>query len=471
MDKLDVYRWFRVPLRTGAVIAIVCLFALPATSLADTTLWYLSKRYDDTPNRIGQMRIVPIDIDANDASATFGDPLYLEGLIDDGHIPEAVTLMPDGSIVGATATQGYFSETFQIDSADLEARVSPITVTVLGTVGYDIEAMFTDCLGRVYAVDTGTSSTTATGNRLLRWASVVDFPNGPYEEIGDLAATGTDLDELGPGIVEGGVCDEPGYAADTGNIYRISYVNGTVEYLGTVDGVFNVHALDGSFFQDRRSRALIMRGHALSAGIPVELYAMHPNNVEPITLLGSTPTPIAHGFTGPMPRVCECGTQIPPDPCDGLGGDEDRDGVCDDTDNCHCPSAELCSNPDQEVMPPGCPDVPPECNNAMDDLQCYKVRDTSVPKFKRIGGVIVQSQFGTVEIDVRKPRQVCVPVDKDGSGITDPDTFVCCYQIKAIKPPPSTLVEVFDQFGELELELKTGKLVCQPCSRTLLSRP
>ena len=58
--------------------------------------------------------------------------------------------------------------------------------------------------------------------------------------------------------------------------------------------------------------------------------------------------------------------------------------------------------------------------------------------------------------------------DKDGSGINDPNTHQCCYKIKARKLEPPANVEIEDQFGTLQLEVKKAKLLCQPCTKTEL---
>ncbi len=106
--------------------------------------------------------------------------------------------------------------------------------------------------------------------------------------------------------------------------------------------------------------------------------------------------------------------------------------------------------------------------SAIDHFQCYKVKDLKNPKFDKIKGVQVSDQFGSDVIEVKKPSLLCAPVDKEGSGINDPETHLCCYKIKGTKLDPPAEVEIEDQFGTLELKVKKPELICLPCSKTVL---
>jgi hypothetical protein len=103
----------------------------------------------------------------------------------------------------------------------------------------------------------------------------------------------------------------------------------------------------------------------------------------------------------------------------------------------------------------------------LDHFQCWQVKDLKNPKFeKRDSDLTDQFAAGTVE--VKKPFLICTPADKDGLGINNPTTHQCCYKIKGTKLDPPTNVEIEDQFGTLELEVKKAKFLCQPCSKTVL---
>ena len=95
-----------------------------------------------------------------------------------------------------------------------------------------------------------------------------------------------------------------------------------------------------------------------------------------------------------------------------------------------------------------------------DHYSCYKVKELSVlpPLF-----LYLKDQF-TEEDDVfvKKTREICAPVDKNGEGITDPRTHLVCYEVKP-KEKAEALVFVTNQFGEQELEVRSKmKRLCVP---------
>jgi hypothetical protein len=103
-----------------------------------------------------------------------------------------------------------------------------------------------------------------------------------------------------------------------------------------------------------------------------------------------------------------------------------------------------------------------------DHLQCYQGKDLQNPKFVPQPGLLVGDQFGDSSIDVKKPSMVCAPSSLDGSTVGSPDTHMCCYKSKGVKLSPPAEVETVDTFGTLELQLKTPKLFCTPCTKTPL---
>src|SRR5205814_354417 len=63
-------------------------------------------------------------------------------------------------------------------------------------------------------------------------------------------------------------------------------------------------------------------------------------------------------------------------------------------------------------VPPAAPSSP-----AVDHFQCYKMKVTSgSAKFVTVSGVTAQDQFGTITVDVKKPKRFCAPVDKNGEA-------------------------------------------------------
>src|SRR6059036_2764349 len=59
----------------------------------------------------------------------------------------------------------------------------------------------------------------------------------------------------------------------------------------------------------------------------------------------------------------------------------------------------------------------PHPGAALDHFDCYKIRETSSPRFAR-RVVTLADQFATTSTDVVRPRRFCNPSEKNGSGIT-----------------------------------------------------
>jgi hypothetical protein len=70
--------------------------------------------------------------------------------------------------------------------------------------------------------------------------------------------------------------------------------------------------------------------------------------------------------------------------------------------------------------------VPAPAAPAIDHYQCYTVKART-----RAGGVMVQDQFGTLTVDVKRPRWLCNPVDKNGEGFLDPEAHLMWYAVRA----------------------------------------
>jgi len=103
-----------------------------------------------------------------------------------------------------------------------------------------------------------------------------------------------------------------------------------------------------------------------------------------------------------------------------------------------------------------------------DHFECYKVGVTSgTPKFMPVPGVTVQDQFGTMHVDVKKPKYLCTPVDKNGEDPTAPNhvPHLMCYQVKQVDPVPfMKMVGIFvnNQFGPEQLDAKKPSDLCVP---------
>ncbi len=195
----------------------------------------------------------------------------------------SVTMLDDGSLLGARGLAGR-TQLFHVTAPPVIA--TDLEVVVLGDMddALFLEALYTDCEGRVYLMDTGVHSSTSVGNRLLRFTG--DYLGGDfsYEVITDLSvAVAADIDDMAPGIDRAGsITDNPGFAIDSGTLYDFDYTTGTGTALGMA-GTYGVHALGGALFDDGVSRLYVMT-------IDAEI-----QEVDPVTLTVSSVL-----VTGPM---------------------------------------------------------------------------------------------------------------------------------------------------------------------------
>jgi subtilisin-like proprotein convertase family protein len=102
--------------------------------------------------------------------------------------------------------------------------------------------------------------------------------------------------------------------------------------------------------------------------------------------------------------------------------------------------------------------------DTFDNYECYKAKDLKQPKFVPVEDVSLITLVQPDTADVKKPALVCLPANKDGSGVTELDIAQCCYQVKGGALKPARNVQVSDEFGTLQLSLSKPGLLCQPCS-------
>ena len=110
------------------------------------------------------------------------------------------------------------------------------------------------------------------------------------------------------------------------------------------------------------------------------------------------------------------------------------------------PSAKSLNDPATPLDPP-----------VVDHYLCYSVRGDR----RRVAGVTVEDQFGTGVTDVKKPLRLCVPTDKDGEGVLDNAARLMCYKTK---PGPRVNQTVFidNQFGAGSLNVRRARELCVP---------
>ena len=232
------------------------------TTTGDNGLW-------DMPNlwySVGGW-LVYIEIDPMDGSVV---QLVLNELIADVPLwdgQNGLTMLEDGSLLGSRerpeGTQIYWvAEPPTIEN-------SPAEAVVLGTIADEIrvEALYTDCDGRVYLMDTGVDTGSSEGNRLLRFSG--DYLKGDlqFEVITDLQdASVGDIDDMSPGIDGDEITDGVGFAIDSSVLWQIDYTSGTGTNIAKTDGDWGVHALGGPLFDDMMPRLYILSRGAEDAG-------------------------------------------------------------------------------------------------------------------------------------------------------------------------------------------------------------
>jgi hypothetical protein len=96
-----------------------------------------------------------------------------------------------------------------------------------------------------------------------------------------------------------------------------------------------------------------------------------------------------------------------------------------------------------EIAPPQPLPNPP----GIDHYECYRVRRAQ----QQVDGIAIEDQFGTLTLDVKRPRSVCIATDLEGYGIAEPEAHLACYKVRTTKRTPRfpgrDLVFVKNVFG------------------------
>lgn len=241
--------------------------------------------------------LVLIQLDTADGSVTSIVESSISLELDVGQT--AITMLNDGSLLvarlGSNDSQSHF---FHIQDPPRDgSNVAPVDLGVMPG-GIMVEGLYTDCEGRLYAMDTGSDDTNADGNRLLRFTGDVTAGDFAFAVVSDLAtADVADIDDMGPGIDQNQITDNPGLAIDTGNIHAFDYETGSGTQVAQA-GTYGIHALGGPLFDDGVSRLYVLNSAA-------ELFELDPTSFAPSAVLGTGPTPAEgtpgwSGLAGPL---------------------------------------------------------------------------------------------------------------------------------------------------------------------------
>jgi hypothetical protein len=233
--------------------------------------------------------LVHIALDETDGGVARIDASKITTPLDSGQ--SAITMLNDGSLLGSRLSKAD-SKThfFYIPSPPRDG--SDVTPASLGVMpnGIMLEGLYTDCEGRLYGMDTGEDDTNAKGNRLLRFTTDVVRGDFSFVVVSDLAtASVADIDDMGPGIENNQITDNPGLAIDTGHIHAFNFETGSGREVAQA-GTYGIHALGGPLFKDGRSRLYVLNQAA-------ELFQVDPVSFAPSKVLATGPTP-ARGVAG-----------------------------------------------------------------------------------------------------------------------------------------------------------------------------
>jgi len=115
------------------------------------------------------------------------------------------------------------------------------------------------------------------------------------------------------------------------------------------------------------------------------------------------------------------------------------------------------------LRPPGAPN---------DAFLCYRVRDSGMPRFTPIPGVLLAGPLGTVSAQVTKRMWLCTPADVNAEGVADAATHL---EGCKIQPPVADVLprklQLTNEFGVLSAEIGRPDCLLVPTAKSLDSEP
>jgi hypothetical protein len=102
-----------------------------------------------------------------------------------------------------------------------------------------------------------------------------------------------------------------------------------------------------------------------------------------------------------------------------------------------------------------------------EDHRGLRGRDEDDEDGSHDSNVTVETQFETVEVDVRRPRELCAPADKNGEnpGAENHPDHLLCYEIKSRNKFSDQDTFLNNQFGEQQFEVRERGLLCVPSQK------
>jgi hypothetical protein len=125
-----------------------------------------------------------------------------------------------------------------------------------------------------------------------------------------------------------------------------------------------------------------------------------------------------------------------------------------------------------------CSDPGPNPGLSLDHYKCYAASVTrGAPRFIPRDVPLID-ELESKDTTVLKPVSVCVPVDKNGEGVGNPDDYLVCYDIRDVRGQARFQkldIEASNQFDEgpeaQRLTVTRSDILCVPSSAVVLPRP
>jgi len=105
-----------------------------------------------------------------------------------------------------------------------------------------------------------------------------------------------------------------------------------------------------------------------------------------------------------------------------------------------------------------------------DNFMCYKAKTTpGTDKFETEEGLDLSDAFESGPFDVKKPAALCAPGSKDGGTVSDSDTHLVGYKLKAAGAAhtPQVGITIEDAFGTLTLDTVKANRLLVPSGKAL----
>ena len=105
--------------------------------------------------------------------------------------------------------------------------------------------------------------------------------------------------------------------------------------------------------------------------------------------------------------------------------------------------------------------TPPAQAAAINHYKCYQI----VRSRFRTAGIGIDDQFGSLNVDIKRPVRFCAAADKNGEGIIFPGEHLTCYQVRPVTGSPrfkGPQIFLTNQFGSTENKVFGPRELCVP---------